>query len=172
MMDFGEDDISKEGKFVVTQIAALKAGKPLDMKKLAPILASETDCSNTEMVILKLADSAKRKGNKTAKQMADMLRAAFESHVKAIAKKPRQWCSATLRADAMKIVKGDVAFAEPLLAQAMKAKTDVAFLKDLVYLVAGLDKKRAQRMYDSVQEAAKAKPEWVFAMPAHKPARY
>lgn len=169
---FTEDDFDKDGKFLLAQIKALKDGKPLDVKKLASIIEAETEDSNTEVAIYKLAETAKRKGDKTAKQVAGLIQAAFEKHVAAIARKPRQWLSAGLRADAMRIVKGDVAFAEPLLAKAMKAKgVDKDFLSDLILMVEMQDKKRAKRMYETVQDAAKTKPEWVFKMPFRHPDR-
>lgn len=171
MLGFTEDDFDEEGKFLLAQIKAVKAGKPLDAKRVGAILAGECDSSNTDMALLQLAAVMRRKGDKTAKQFAKLIQAAFEKHVASIAKRPRKWFSAILRGEAMKVVKGDVAFAEPLLAKAMKAKTDANFLKDVIYMVAGVDKKRAQRMYDVVQEAAKTKTEWVFKMPTYKPTR-
>jgi hypothetical protein len=72
----------------------------------------------------------------------------------------------------MKVLKADVAFAEPLLAKAMKANgVDKDFSSDLILMAEQQDKKRAKRMYETVQEAARTKREWVFAMPFHHPAR-
>jgi hypothetical protein len=172
MMGFEEDDFDEDGKFVLEQIKAIKAGKPLDVKKLAPIIWSDDLGSNTEVALFKLAETAKRKGDKPAKQLAALIQATFEKHVVAIAKKPRRWISAGSRGDEMKILKADIAFAEPLLDKAMKARgVDKDFLSDLILMVLQQDKKRGQRMYDKVQEAAKTKPEWVFKMPFRHPAR-
>jgi hypothetical protein len=171
-MDYlDEDEMSDGFKFVRDQIAAVKAGKSLDAKKLLSLLYEQSKDSDTEMAIFKLAEAAKRKGDKSAKQFADVMRAAFEKHVAAIARKPRKWWEAGSRGYAMKTVRGDVAFAEPLLVKAMKGKADKDFLSDLILLVLQQDKARAKRMYETVQEAAKKKPEWVFPMPFVHPAR-
>ena len=88
-----EDAMSEDCKWVRDQIAVVKAGKSPDAKKLLSILYEETD-SDTEAVIYKLVETARRKGDKSAKQFATAIQAAFEKHVATIAKKPRKWFEA------------------------------------------------------------------------------